>query len=64
MDFDLQLALSVPHWLHVYANDVVIERHLKFANAGKGKKGTRNCITELSYKALKRLAFFASNCTQ
>ena len=64
MEFNLQLALSVPHYLHVYANDVVIERHLKFTHPSKGGRGTRNCITELSKKALKRLAFFASNCTQ
>lgn len=62
IEFDLGLALSCPKWLDVYANDVVIRRDLLFKNAGKGKKGTRNRISELSHKALKRLAFFASNC--
>ena len=62
--FDLGLALSCPKWLDVYANDVVIRRELTFENAGKGKEGTRQTIKELSRKSLKRLGFFASNCTQ
>ena len=63
MNFDLGLALTCPQWLDVYANDVVIRRFLRFPNKTKGGKGTRNCITELTKKALGRLAFFASNCT-
>ena len=62
--FDLSLALSEPKFLDVYANDVVVKRELNYIQPSKGKKGTRHKITELSHKALKRLAFFASNCVQ
>lgn len=64
MSFDLQKALSEPHWLDVYDNDVKVVRKLRYEQSSKGKEGTRQRITELSPKALRRLAFFASNCTQ
>lgn len=64
MDFDLSLALTVPQWLDVYANDVVLRRYLKFPNKTKGGKGNKRAIKELSDRSLKRLGFFASNCTQ
>jgi len=62
--WELQLALTSPQWLIVYLNDVKVVRSLRYAGTGRGKKGNKKAIKELTKGSLKRLAFFGSNTAQ